>query len=149
MRPALALILALLLPVTQTSAQARKDSARHQNNFMSPESQQRSNQPSLNTNKGTHQWGQKQPRTELFCDQYARAAAGMRGRVQGGQTGTQLGYGLGYIGTRDHRYHRDALGTAVIGGAIGSAAGAAQDQKFYDFHFTECMNGGRLVTTPK
>lgn len=146
MRPALAIILTLLLPAMDATAQARKDSARHQNNFMSPESQQRSNQPSLNTNKGSHQWGQKQPRTELFCDQYARAAAGMRGRVQGGQTGTQLGYGLGYIGTRDHR---DALGTAIIGGAIGSAAGAAQDQKFYDFHFSECMNGGRLVTTPK
>ena len=146
MRPALALTLILLLPATDAAAQARKDSARHQNNFMSPESQQRSNQPSLNTNKGTHQWGQKQPRTELFCDQYARAATGMRGTVQGSRTGTNLGQGAGYIGTRD-RKQAEAFG--MIGGAIGSAAGEAQDQKFYQFHFTECMSGGRLVTTPK
>lgn len=145
MRPALALILALLLPATDAFAQARKDSARHQNNHMSPQSQQANRSP-LSPNRGRQQWPQDQQRTQLFCDQYARAAAGMRGRTQGGQTGTQLGYGLGYIGTRDHR---DALGTAVIGGAIGSAAGAAQDQKFYDFHFGECMSGGRLVTTPK
>lgn len=144
MRPALALILALLLPADDATAQARKDSARHQNNFMSPESQQA--RPQKRQTPDLHQWPQKQPRTELFCDQYARAATGMRGTVQGSRTGTNLGQGAGYIGTRD-RKQAEAFG--MIGGVIGSAAGEAQDQQFYQFHFNECMSGGRLVTTPK
>ncbi|SMP12981.1 hypothetical protein [Shimia sagamensis] len=144
MRPALALILILFLPATDTLAQARKDSARHQNNFMSPESQQA--RPQKRQTPDLHQWPQTQQRTQLFCDQYARAATGMRGTDQGSRTGTSLGQGAGYIGTRD-RTQAEAFG--MIGGAIGSAAGNAQDQQFYQFHFHECMNGGRLVTTPR
>ncbi len=144
MRPALALILALLLPASEADAQARKDSARHQNNFMSPQSQQTGRQKTQTPD--LQQWPQDQARTQLFCDQYARAATGMRGTQQGSRTGTSLGQGAGYIGTRD-RKQAEAFG--MIGGAVGSSAGEAQDQQFYQFHLHQCLSGGRLVTTPR
>ncbi|MBO9479193.1 hypothetical protein J7382_16735 [Shimia sp. R11_0] len=135
----LILILALMLP-TSVLAQARADSERYQNNHLSHPASPKRQTPDL------HQWPQDQPRTEIFCDQYARAASGMRGTEQGSRTGTNLGEGLGYIGTRD-RKQAEAFG--MIGAAIGSEAGAAQDQQFYDYHFGECMAGERLVTTPR
>ncbi|MFY0618021.1 hypothetical protein [Shimia sp.] len=143
MRPALAIPFALLLPAT-AEAQARADSERYQNNHMSPQSQQA--RPQKRQTPDLQQWPQDQARTELFCDQYARAATGMRGTVQGSRTGTNLGQSAGYIGTRD-RKQAEAFG--MIGGALGSAAGEAQDQNVYDYHFGDCMSGGRLATTPR
>ncbi|GAA6179165.1 hypothetical protein NBRC116594_06030 [Shimia sp. NS0008-38b] len=144
MRPSLAILVALLLPATDATAQARADSERYQNNHMSPQSQQA--RPQKRQTPDLQQWPQDQQRTELFCDQYARAATGMRGTVQGSRTGTNLGQGAGYIGTRD-RKQAEAFG--MIGGALGSAAGEAQDQNFYDYHFGDCTSGGRLATTPR
>ncbi len=135
----LILLLALLLPTTAL-AQARADSERYQNNHLSHPAPAKRQTPDL------HQWPQNEPRTEIFCDQYARAATGMRGTEQGSRTGTNLGQGLGYIGTRD-RDQAEAFG--MIGAAIGSSAGRAQDQEFYNYHFQECRAGGRLVATPK
>ncbi|KPA22174.1 hypothetical protein shim_16210 [Shimia sp. SK013] len=136
----LALILALLLPATDAFAQARKDSVRHQNNHLSVPLNKPRQAPT------PRQWPQNQPRTQLFCDQYARAAASDGGRIQGAQTGVTFGEQTGYVATRD-RKQAEALG--MIGGTIGSAAGAQVDRNFYNFHLRECLNGGRLITTPK
>ncbi len=138
--PHLVLILTLLLPATQATAQARADSERYQNNHMSQPHKPRRQTPQ------TQQWPQDQPRTQLFCDQYARAASGQRGATQGSQTGTELGQGLGYIGTRDKK-QAEAFG--MIGGAVGASAGTEMDQQFIAFHFDACMRGDRLGPTSK
>ena len=135
----LILLLALLLP-TSALAQARADSERYQNNHLSQPAAPKSPTSDL------YQWPQDEPRTEIFCDQYARAATGMRGTEQGSRTGTNLGQGLGYIGTRD-RKQAEAFG--MIGATLGASEGRAQDQEFYNYHFQECRAGGRLVPTPK
>ncbi len=135
------LILLLCLPAS-AHAQARADSARHQNNFMSPQSQQA--RPQKRQTPHLQQWPQDQQRTKLFCDQYARAAGGETGRNTGSQTGNTFAKQTGYVATRDRKQAR-ALG--MVGGAVGSSAGAAIDQNFQEFHFNECMKGGRLITT--
>jgi hypothetical protein len=135
----LILLLALILP-TSALAQARADSERYQNNHLSHPAPAKRQTPEL------HQWPQDEPRTEIFCDQYARAATGMRGTHQGSRTGTNLGQGLGYIGTRD-RTQAEAFG--MIGATLGASEGRAQDQAFYSFHFQECRAGKRLAATPK
>ncbi|MGR3636982.1 MAG: hypothetical protein ACU0BK_13810 [Shimia sp.] len=113
---------------------------RHQNNHLSVPLNKPRQAPT------PRQWPQNQERTQLFCDQYARAAASDGGRIQGAQTGNTFGKQTGYIATGD-RKQAEALG--MIGGTVGSAAGAKIDKHFYDFHFGECINGGRLITTPK
>ncbi len=139
MRP-FALILALLLPATDTFAQARKDSVRHQNNHLSVQPNQRRQAPN------PRQWPQDQKRTQTFCDQYARAAASNAGNIQGSNAGKSFGEQTGYLFTRDKK-QAEALG--MIGGAIGSAAGTRSDQQFYQFHLHQCLSGGKLITTPK
>jgi hypothetical protein len=119
----------LLLPLA-AQAQNRADSERFQ---QLPHNQ---TQP--------QQWPQDQARTPLFCDQYARAAAGQGGRTQGSDAGTTFGKQTGYIATRD-RKQAEALG--MVGGALGSAAGAERDTQLYDFHYGECLNGARLIPT--
>ncbi|WP_133169899.1 hypothetical protein [Shimia abyssi] len=129
----LLILILCLIPLTAT-AQNRADSARHQalphNQQTKPQTQQ--------------QWPQNQPRTQLFCDQYARAAAGKGGTTRGSIAGHTIGKQGGAIATQD-RDQAAALG--IVGGAIGSTAGAQQDKQFYAFHFNECMSGGRLLPT--
>lgn len=122
-------LLFLLLPLA-AQAQNRSDSKRFQ---QLPHNQ---TQP--------RQWPQDQARTPLFCDQCARAAAGQGGRTQGSQTGSTFGKQTGYAVTRDTR---QAEGLGIVGGAIGTSTGAARDRQLYDFHYDECLNGGRLITT--
>lgn len=137
---ALALLLALLLPATDALAQARKDSARHQNNHLSVQPNRSRQAPN------PRQWPQDQQRTQAFCDQYARAAASNAGNVQGSQTGRTFGEQTGYLVTRDKKQAK-ALG--MIGAAIGSASGTQVDTQFYQFHLHQCLSGGKLITTPK
>lgn len=136
----LALILALLIPATDTFAQARKDSVRHQNNHLSVPPNRSRQAPN------PRQWPQDEQRTQVFCDQYARAAASNAGNIQGSQTGKTFGEQTGYIATRDKK-QAEALG--MVGAAIGSAAGKRDDQQFYQFHLHQCLSGGKLITTPK
>ncbi len=125
-------LLALLLCLLPLAAEAqnRADSERFQ---QLPHNQ---TQP--------QQWPQDQTRTPLFCDQYARAAAGQGGRTQGSDAGTTFGRQTGYIATRDRK---QAEGLGIVGGTIGTSTGAARDRQLYDFHYGECLNGGRLITT--
>ncbi|MGR3713105.1 MAG: hypothetical protein ACU0A6_08300 [Shimia sp.] len=134
------ILLALMLPAPDALAQARKDSARHQNNHLSVPLNKPRQAPT------PRQWPQSQQRTQLFCDQYATAAASDAGRTQGSATGNTFGAQTGYIATRD-RKQAEALG--MVGGTLGTAKGAQIDRQFYEFHFRECINGGRLITTPK
>ena len=129
---ALLILLLCHLPL-HVEAQARADSKRHQ---QLPHNNQR--QPK------TQQWPQNQARTPLFCQQYARAAAGQSGRVQGSITGRTIGEqgGLAATGNR-----KQAEGLGIVGATIGSATGASRDKQFFDYHFGECMSGGRLITT--
>ncbi|MEP2534059.1 hypothetical protein [Shimia sp.] len=136
-RPMRTLALFLCLIPLTALAQSRADSARHQ---ALPHNQQQSSQP------GLQHWPQDMERTQIFCDQYARAAGGTNGRNTGSQTGNTFGRATGYAVTRDEK---QAEGLGIIGGAVGSAQGAKTDKQFQSFHFNECMAGKRLIATPK
>ncbi|WP_073249294.1 glycine zipper domain-containing protein [Shimia gijangensis] len=79
-------------------------------------------------------------RTPIFCDQYARHAAGTPGTVQGGRTGNWAGAAAGATQGGKTSRQRGAL----IGGTIGAAKGGQWDKQVIDFFYEECISGHKL-----
>lgn len=79
-------------------------------------------------------------RSPIYCDQYARSAAGNGGTVQGGRTGNWAGAAAGATQGGKTARNRGAL----IGGTIGATKGGQWDKQVYDFFYEECISGHRL-----
>ena len=79
-------------------------------------------------------------RSPIYCDQYARSAAGNPGTVQGGVTGNYVGGAVGATQGGSKSARRGAL----IGGGIGAVKGGRWDKQVYDFFYEECISGHKL-----
>ena len=79
-------------------------------------------------------------RTPIFCDQYARSAAGQSGVVRGGRTGVWVG---GAAGAATNGSKGAAAG-GLIGGTLGAAQGGKWDKQVIDFFYEECISGHKL-----
>lgn len=79
-------------------------------------------------------------RTPIFCDQYARSAAGQSGVVRGGTTGNYVG---GAAGAAIGGAEGAGLG-ALLGGTLGATRGGQWDKQVFEFFYEECISGHKL-----
>ncbi|MEQ9693367.1 hypothetical protein [Shimia sp. SDUM112013] len=80
-------------------------------------------------------------RSPLFCDQYARNAAGTGGTQRGAMAGNYAGGAAGAVKGGSKSARRGIL----LGGAAGAAVGSGWDRKLYDFYYQECISHKRLT----
>ncbi|PHO03543.1 hypothetical protein CSC82_11785 [Rhodobacteraceae bacterium 4F10] len=81
-------------------------------------------------------------RSHLFCDQYARDAAGTGGTQRGALAGNYAGGAAGAAKNGSKGARRGIL----LGGAVGAATGSGWDKQLYDFYYQECISGKRLTS---